>query len=231
MSGKSAIAMIIIAIMMFLLGSVIGYEAGEKTVKTETMTTTYTIISYGGNLSQARSIIIAGLRQPIMVGTWRITVLNVNESIYIKERVYQGQNYSWDYYKAPPGMKAVVVRIKFENVGDYETSLYELNRYPGPLIVTDNNRSYNMIEGSDFYRLLEEIPSRSFAEKIDPLSVEFSRKLLFMGARVEPGKFVEGDLLFLVPQLERPIEMIMCYSPMAERYGLKLIIVVKLEQS
>jgi len=86
MSRKSVIAMIVIAIMMFLLGSVIGYEAGEKTVKTETMTTTYTIISYGGNLSQARSIIIAGLRQPIMVGTWRITVLNVNESIYIKEK-------------------------------------------------------------------------------------------------------------------------------------------------
>jgi len=125
-------------------------------------------------------------------------------------------------------MKAVVVRIKFENIGDYETSLYEFKE---PLIVTDNNRSYNMIDGLDFYRLLEEIPSRSFAEKIDPLSVEFSRELLFMGVRVEPGKFVEGDLLFLVPQLERPIEMIMSYIPETEHYALKIIIVIKLEQS
>jgi len=52
-----------------------------------------------------------------------------------------------------------------------------------------------------------------------------------MGKSVEPGEFVEGDLLFLVPQLERPIEMIMSYSSGAERYGLRLIIVIKLEQS
>jgi hypothetical protein len=52
-----------------------------------------------------------------------------------------------------------------------------------------------------------------------------------MVMKVEPGKFIEGDLLFLVPQLERPKEMIMSYSSGAGRYGLRLIIVIKLEQS
>jgi|GEM_PF-2511371 len=225
MSRKSVIAMIIIAIIMFLLGSVIGYEAGEKTVKTET------VIIYRGNLSQAQSVIIAGLRQPIVAGTWRITVISVNESVYVRVRA---RDYSWEYYEAPPGMKAVVVRIKFENIGDYTLSLEEFRYWKAfePLIITNSNRSYEM--KTDYSIKLSRIPSRSFAEKIDPLSVEL--KELHLSEGVKPGEFIEGDLLFLIPQLEKPIEMIISYSPriewgfMTEHY-LRLIIVIKLEQS
>jgi hypothetical protein len=69
---------------------------------------------------------------------------NVSEGSCLK--VYSGFEEEWIYYRAPPGMKFVVVTAIFRNAGDYEASLNEfeeeLEYHRTPIIATNAGNTF-----------------------------------------------------------------------------------------
>jgi hypothetical protein len=240
MTRRSVIITVVIAIAMLIIGAGLGYGAATTEVRTVTSTkivTTTAVVpkeAYG-----SRILLLGTLGQKIAVGPWEITVVNVSEGPCIKARKHFENE--WAYYKAPPGMKIVIVTVLFKNAGDYEVSLYEfvvwLQSSPYSarylklsLIVTDSG---NVYEYEEYMSELEEVKSPSEAKSIESMCIAVQEELdhdfpIFSG-RLKPGDTDVENMMFILPKDEKPVEMVMMYTPEGNRYSrLKSIIVVRL---
>jgi len=245
MTRRSVIITVVIAIAMLIIGAGLGYGAATTEVKTVTSTvistkivttivTTTAVVpkeAYG-----SRILLLGTLGQKIAVGPWEITVVNVSEGPCIKVR----KENEWVYYKAPPGMKIVIATVLFKNAGDYEVSLYEFEVWlepsptagvhlKSPLIVTDSG---NVYEYKEYMSELEEVKSPSEAKRIDSMCIAIQEELdydfpTFRGW-FKPGDTDIENMMFILPKDEKPVEMVMMYTPEGNRYRLKSIIVVRL---
>ena len=204
------------------------------TTPTQTMATTITntvtipIEAYG-----SRILILATLGQRFVAGPWEVTIANVSEGPCLK--VYRGFGEERICYRAPPGMKFVVVTTIFRNVGDYEANLNEfdtefeegLEYYRTPLIATDAGNTYWRFE--DLYSL-EQIKSPSEAKALDPLCIAV-RNMFPSVYILKPGEVSVESMVFVVPKDEKPVELLMIRMLKDPRLTLEAVIVVKLAQA
>jgi hypothetical protein len=238
MTRRSVIITVVIAIAMLIIGAGLGYGVATTEVKTVTSTkivTTTAVVpkeAYG-----SRILLLGTLGQKIAVGPWEITVINVSEGPCIKARKHFENE--WTYYKAPPGMKIVIATVLFKNAGDYEVDLDELIAYlhprPSagiyigiPLIVTDSG---NVYEHYDYLSDVEEVKSPSEAKSIENKCItiqETDVDFPAISGLLKPGDTDVENVMFILPKDEKPIEMVMMYTPEGNRYRLKSIIVVRL---
>ena len=238
MTRRSVIITVVIAIAMLIIGAGLGYGAATTEIKTVTSTkivTTTAVVpkeAYG-----SRILLLGTLGQKIAVGPWEITVINVSEGPCIKARKHFKNE--WTYYKAPPGMKIVIATVLFKNAGDYEVDLDELIAYlhprPSagiyigiPLIVTDSG---NVYEHYDYLSDVEEVKSPSEAKSIENKCItiqETDVDFPAISGLLKPGDTDVENVMFILPKDEKPIEMVMMYTPEGNRYRLKSIIVVRL---
>jgi hypothetical protein len=241
MTRRSVIITVVIAIAMLIIGAGLGYGVATTEVKTVTSTkivTTTAIVpkeAYG-----SRILLLGTLGQKIAVGPWEITVVNVSEGPCIKVRKHFENE--WAYYKAPPGMKIVIATVLFKNAGDYEVNLYyefrvglQSSPYSAvylalPLIVTDSG---NVYEYKEYMPELEEVKSPSEAKRIESMCIAIQEELDYDFPTLFHGRFKPGDtdvenMMFILPKDEKPVEMVMMYTPEGNRYRLKSIIVVRL---
>jgi hypothetical protein len=147
-------ATVVIALLMLVVGALLGYGAGVSEVRTATYTYTYTLVS---SVTVARTVVESitiptALTQtiattvtktivvPIEVYGSRILILaTLGQTIVASPwevaianvsegpclKVYRGFGEEWIYYRASPGMKFVAVTTIFRNAGDYEANLNE----------------------------------------------------------------------------------------------------------
>ena len=242
MTRRSVIITVVIAIAMLIIGAGLGYGVATTEVKTVTSTkivTTTAIVpkeAYG-----SRILLLGTLGQKIAVGPWEITVVNVSEGPCIKVRKHFENE--WAYHKAPPGMKIVIATVLFKNAGDYEVSLYyefrvglQSSPYSAvylklPLIVTDSG---NVYEYEEYMHELEEVKSPSEAKRIESMCITIQEELDYdfptfpSWLKLKPGDTEVENLMFILPKDEKPVEMVMMYTPEGNRYRLKSIIVIRL---
>jgi hypothetical protein len=237
MTRRSVITTVVIAIVMLIIGAGLGYGAATTEVKTVTsikIATTTAVVpkeAYG-----SRILLLGTLGQKITVGPWEITVVNVSEGPCIKVR----KENEWAYYKAPPGVKIVIATVLFKNAGDYEVDLDEFKVWLGsspragihlesPLIVTDSG---NVYECEEYMSELEEVKSPSEAKSIDSMCIAIQEELYYdfptLRGWFKPGDTDIENIMFILPKDEKPVEMVMMYTPEGSRYRLKSIIVVRL---
>ena len=124
----------------------------------------------------------------IKVGDWEITVLDVKESTYVRENN--------NYYKAKEGYKAVIVTLRMKNLGEETASISDIRDF---IIVSNANKSYGRVytyELTYIYPVTEDVKSKA---------VPF--KELDTTASLAPGTYIEGDLLFEMPENEEPVRL------------------------
>ena len=223
---KTAVLVSVAVFTMLLLGFAIGYEAGGNVTVTLTQWQTITITSYNTqtiytststtvtytvtllpppqtSTYESKMLIVGTIRQELSIGPWKVAVLNVSEGLCAKVQPFhwwywQGKYDYWRYFKAPPGMKIVVVRMMFRNVADYRVPLYEFTststRLESPVIVTDTGERYSQSS----IQPLEPIPSESVIKSIEHLCVEYRE--LDTTHELAPGETIVGDFIFIIPQ-------------------------------
>jgi hypothetical protein len=195
---------------------------------TITNTATVPIEVYG-----SRILVLATLGQRFVAGPWEVTIANVSEGPCLK--VYSGFGEEWKYYRAPPGMKFVVVTTIFRNVGDYEANLNEFDtefeeglKYHRALLIATN-------AGNTFWRFedlqdLEHVKSPSEAKALDPLCIAV-RNVFPSTYILRPGEVSVESMVFVVPKDEKSVELLMIRMLKDPRLTLKAVIVVKLAQA
>jgi hypothetical protein len=154
--------------------------------------------------------VYASLGESIEVDTWRLTVLGVNESHFIKEKEI-------GYFQAKEGLKFVVIKIRLENIGAERAVPF--GEKPGqlriPVIVTDKGRVFELDDPRAFHvypaHLVTferiECPSKEVVEKAIDLEY-FS-----FDAICEVGKAKEGHVWATIPEDEKPVKLITGYIP------------------
>jgi len=156
-------------------------------------------------------VVEAVIRQVVQAGPWRLAVLDVKEATYIKKLALG----TWSYYQAPEGMKIVIVTLRIENTANETRTLLELST---PTLVTDVNKSYSMAytyQLKDVYSITSDIEAKTVAyNELDPFT------------KVAPGSYVEGDIMFLIPQTEKPAKLVIEYWP--SPFEPKMVIIIKL---
>jgi hypothetical protein len=130
------------------------------------------------------------LGQPISVGGWEVTVLGVREAKYLKKGDV--------YYSAKEGQKAVIVSLRVKNVGKDVKSASDLWSFT---LTTNAGKSYDFTSIANF----DVVWSWSVTEEVRTKAVSVSDLNLFQS--IAPGTYVEGDMLFSVPQNETPIKL------------------------
>jgi hypothetical protein len=128
------------------------------------------------------------LGQPITVGSWEITILNVKESKYLRREE--------TYFAAKEEQKAVIVTVRIRNVGKEASSVSDVWSL---ILVTNVNKSY---EDVTIYRfnLLWDVGGEVKAEAVKVRELNRFQSLA-------PGTYIEGDVLFDIPQNEIPIKL------------------------
>jgi len=239
---RIAVLVSIIAFVMLFFGFGIGYEAGVTQQQTLTLTetnyltqTVYKFTSTSTTTTyiitlvplqtisafESRMIIAGAVKQKLSVGPCaKVQLFNL---------WYWGK-YDYLYAKAPPGMKFVVVRMMFRNVADYRLQLREFTEastlVESPIIVTNTGERYKWSETYDLKWIW--IPGLSAIKGMEHLCVEYRELSIYH--EFEPGETIVGDIIFIIPKDEKPVEMFMFYRPEAERNRpLKAVIIVKLE--
>jgi len=204
---------LLVIIVVLVIGVLVGYGLGGGKVvtvtttipspitvytpypTTVTTTTTYTSTS-------TEHFIEASPRQVVALGPWRLTVLDVKEAVYIKTLELG----TWSYYKAPEGMKIIIITVRVENTGTDVEYPFGVD-ISTPILVTDANRSYDY---TSTYQL-KYIYSYEVTKEIEQSAVEYKELDVF--AKVAPGTYIEGDFMYLIPTTEKPVELIMTYWP------------------
>ena len=128
------------------------------------------------------------LGEPVKVGSWELTVLDVKESIYVRE--------DDDCYRAKEGYKVVIVTLRVKNLGEETASIPDIR---DSIIVSNANKSYGRVytyELTYIYPVTEDVKSKAV-----------SFKELDTTASLAPGTYVEGDLLFEMPENEEPVRL------------------------
>jgi len=125
--------------------------------------------------------------QAVVVGNWEVTVLNVREARYLKS--------DDSYFAAREGEKAVIVTLRIRNTGGETRSASDIW---GFTLVTSANKSYEDVTLLSFKPLL----SWDVTDEVRAGAVAVSK--LRTSASLAPGTYIEGDVLFAVPQNETP---------------------------
>jgi hypothetical protein len=133
--------------------------------------------------------VTGSLGQPISIGDWEVTVLSVREAEYLKIE-------EW-YYSAKEGQKAVIVSLRVKNTGRDMKSATDLWSFT---LTTNAGKSYpKNIANFDI------LGSWKVSEEVKSKAVSVSELNLFQS--IAPGTYVEGDMLFSVPQNETPTKL------------------------
>jgi hypothetical protein len=144
----------------------------------------------------------------------RLAVLDVKEATYIKKLVLG----TWSYYQAPEGMKIVIVMLRIENTGMETKYPFGFGELGTPVLVTDANKSYDKAytyQLKNVYSITSDIEEKTVAyNELDPFT------------KVAPGSYVEGDIMFLIPQTEKPAKLVIEYWP--SPFEPKTVIIIKL---
>jgi hypothetical protein len=150
----------------------------------------------------------------VQVGPWRLAILDVKEATYIKTLVFN----IWSYYQAPEDKKIVIVRLRIENTGVEEKSPFGFGELGMPVLITDANKSYIRAYTYELKSVYE------VSKEIEESAVEY--KGLDVLTKVAPGSYVEGDIMFLTPQGEKPAKLVIEYWP--SPFEPKTVIIIKL---
>jgi len=161
-----------------------------------------------------QKVIEAVIRQVVQVGPWRLAVLDVKEATYIKTLILG----TWSYYQASEGMKIVIIRLRVENTGMEIRYPFGLGELGTPVLVTDANKSYDKAYTYELKSIYE------VSKEIEEKAVEYKELDIF--TKVAPGSYVEGDIMFLTPQTEKPAKLVIeCWPSPFEP---KTVIIIKL---
>jgi hypothetical protein len=174
-----------------------------------TMTATVTVTP-----TLTQRVVEAVIRQVVQVGPWKLAVLDVKEATYIKTLVFN----IWSYHQAPEDKKIVIVRLRIENTGVEEKSPFGFGELGMPVLITDANESYIRAYTYELKSVYE------VSKEIEESAVEY--KGLDVLTKVAPGSYVEGDIMFLIPQGEKPAKLVIEYWP--SPFEPKTVIVIKL---
>jgi hypothetical protein len=205
---------LLIVIVMLVIGVLVGYGLGGGKVVTVTTTipspitiytpyptTVTTTITY--TPTSTERFIEASPGQVVTLGPWRLAVLDAKKAVYVKTIVLG----TWSYYKAPEGMKIIIITVRVENTGTDLRYPFGVGDISTPTLVTDANRSYDY---TSTYQL-KYIYSYEVTKEIEQSAVEYRELDIF--AKVAPGTYIEGDFMYLIPTTEKPIELVMTYWP------------------
>jgi hypothetical protein len=253
MVSRQAVTAAVVAIVMFVIGAGIGYGAAGTRVTTVTSPTTltfYTPITTTTTVKEivtmytfttatrtvtatvtqlqpltitttvtttptpTQRVVEAVIRQVVQVGPWRLAVLDVKEATYIKTLVFN----MWSYYQAPEDKKIVIVRLRIENTGVEEKSPFGFGELGMPVLITDANKSYMRAYTYELKSVYE------VSKEIEESAVEY--KGLDVLTKAAPGSYVEGDIMFLTPQGEKPAKLVIEYWP--SPFEPKTVIIIKL---
>jgi type II secretory pathway pseudopilin PulG len=125
--------------------------------------------------------------QAITVDDWEITVLDVKEAKYLKS----GDS----YYVAEEGQKAVIVTLRIKNIGKETKTPSDIWSF---VLVTNANKSY---EDASIFKFEPLFPWNITDEvKTSAVTVNTLDRL----GSLAPGTYIEGDVLFTIPQNETP---------------------------
>ncbi|AEM39089.1 hypothetical protein Pyrfu_1229 [Pyrolobus fumarii 1A] len=127
--------------------------------------------------------------ESLQVNDWAIKVEEVRETTSIL--------YDSTLYKAKPGYKIVVVRLRVENTGGDVKHLTELWGYT---LVTNSNKSYDSIYPLEL-ELVWNLTPKDKAEAIKVKQVSGATTL-------PPGAHTEYDILFQIPSNENPQKLV-----------------------
>jgi len=161
-----------------------------------------------------QKVIEAVIRQVVWAGPWRLAVLDVKEATYIKTLVLG----TWSYYQAPEDMKIVIIGLRIENTGMETRYPFGPGELGTPVLVTDANRSYEKAYKYELKSIYE------VSKEIEEKAIEYKELDIF--TEVAPGSYVEGDIMFLIPQTEKPAKLVIEYWP--SPLEPKAVIVIKL---
>jgi hypothetical protein len=196
------VKILVVAIaVFFLLGFALGYEdsRGSRTTGTQ------------APLSHTLAI-----GDWVEAGIWRVAVLSVEESLCVKleYRYLRGE-----YYQAPKGKKVVVVRVLVENRGSEDVdpfqalSVSELpnpGQFSLPILVTSTGKSYRARTEFGVVLFLTRVyaPDEEILKCAIPIKVpDF----------ISTGKRSERNFIYLVPENEKPVKLVMVYQPTLNR--------------
>lgn len=148
----------------------------------------YVLSETAKEVTKTKSV-TAVLGQPVAVDRWQIVVEGVEEAAVVKS--------SEGYYRAKPGYKIVVVRLRVVNLANDIRSLADFHDF---LLVTSTGKSYERVYPVGLVWVWEP----TAREKQAAVNVD----LLDTLADVAPGASVEGDLLFQIPVGEKPQKLV-----------------------
>jgi hypothetical protein len=111
-------------------------------------------------------------------------------------------------------MKIVIIRLRIENTGMETRYPFGFGELGTPVLVTDANKAYTY-ELKSIYEVSKEIEENA---------VEYKELDIF--TKVAPGSYVEGDIMFLTPQTEKPAKLVIEYWP--SPFEPKTVIIIKL---
>ena len=123
----------------------------------------------------------------LTVGDWEITVLDVKEAKYLKS----GDS----YYAAEEGQKAVIVTLRIKNIGKETKTASDIWSFT---LVTNANKSY---EDASIFKF-EPLFPWSITDEVKTSATTVST--LDRSGSLAPGTYIEGDILFTIPQNETP---------------------------
>jgi hypothetical protein len=158
MVSKQTVTIAVIAIVMLVVGIGIGYGIAGTRVTTNIMPT------------PTQRVVEAIIRQVIQVGSWRLAVLDVKETTYIKTKTLLFD--TWSYYQAPKGTKIVIIRLRIENAGIESTYLFVPTELM-PILVTDANKMYNNVYTYNLQYI------RVVSKEIEEKAVEYNELNIF----------------------------------------------------
>lgn len=201
MTLKLVSKLLMVAVIAFLLGFALGYEISKE--------------GYTANMPAPASLLSTlAMNETIEAGIWRIAILSVEESLCIKYRHFYGW---WEYYQAPKGMKVVIVRALVGNKGFKDSAPFTVGEPPGPgefslpILITNAGKKYKTITEYDIKSNLVEV--RVLDEEILKCAIPFKGPF----GEVSAGKSDEKDFMYLVPENEEPVKLVMVYQPTLNR--------------
>jgi hypothetical protein len=197
---KRVVKILVVAIaVFFLLGFALGYEDSGGSRTTGTHAPLLHTLAVG----------------EVEAGIWRVIVLSVEESLCVK-RGYQYLRV-WEYYQAPKGKKVVVVRVLVENRGSEDvnpfwafSALPDPGQFSLPILVTSTGKKYEAVTEFGVGLVLTRVyaPDEEILKCAIPIKVpDF----------ISTGKRSERNFIYLVPENEKPVKLVMVYQPTLNR--------------
>ena len=196
MALKRVVKILVVAIaVFFLLGFALGYEDSGGSRTTGTQAPLLHTLAVG----------------EVEAGIWRVAVLSVEESLCVKLE-YQYLRV-WKYYQAPKGKKVVVVRVLVENRGSEDVNpfwafseLPDPGQFSLPILVTSTGKKYEAVTEFGVGLFL----TRVYAPDEEILKCAISIKVPDF---ISTGKRSERNFIYLVPENEKPVKLVMVYQP------------------